>query len=116
MTDTRLARLINEVRGLRPRGVLETQVTGAQMNGFHHIRVFWSEDAGPSSTVLQGQCRGNFAEVVSAVVDVAPMLEEFLSSHVFAEVYDEVRGENELLQQTLQGILATLRRAGIFKL
>lgn len=54
-------------------------------------------------------------KVIRAAIAAVPVLEEFLDSHMFAEAYDEIRAENEVLHKMLGGILGELRKGGIFK-
>lgn len=114
--DPRIAKLINAIRDMRlGEAALDVHTVGLQMDGLHQVHIKRLDRTGRDATLFQGNARAEFTDLVSAVVDALPLLHDFLEQHWFVEVYDEVRGANENLNQTLKAVLSTLRRGGIFK-
>lgn len=112
--DPRITRLIEAVRALAGCEI-DTHVVGPQMTGLHQIRINLHDVPGPRGTLFQGSGRSEFTELVEAVADATPLLQEFLQSHWFAETFDEVRGQNERLMGALHGIQRELRRIAVFE-
>lgn len=109
--DPRIVRLINALRDIG--GPIDVHTVHLDMGGLHQVTV--KVEGQPNSQLASGRMRAPMAELLVALGDALPLLQEFLDSRWFAEVYDETRAENEQLRNTMERVLAELRRGGIFK-